>query len=49
MLEILQFVFSGFWTWLGSFFMLGMVTTLVSEGVRSAIVVAAQLISGRSA
>lgn len=27
MLEILQFIFSSFWVWLGTFFLLGVITT----------------------
>lgn len=38
MLEVLQFVFSGFWVWLGSFLMLAIVCEAFADIVRMVLV-----------
>lgn len=37
MLEVLQFIFSSFWIWLGSFLMLGAVVAITSNILRAVL------------
>lgn len=34
MLELIQFVFSGFWIWLGTVILLGVLSTAVQDWIR---------------
>lgn len=39
MMEVLRFVFSSFWVWLGTAVLLGMVCVSVSDVLRAAVLV----------